>query len=471
MKTVYTIFFLAVIFHGSAQRIVDYDLVNLDSIKKPLSDYRHTFSAQKDSSYNSHKNRWNYSILPEITSSYDGKNLNYLGDVLLNLYIPVNNKLKIYGAGRLGYTNAENQIYTSRMQPTTYFDRLFQDVKSRIIYTPNRYIKLQTGLDKHFIGQGDRSLLMGDQGIASPFAMIQAKLWKLEYCSIQQILREGRTGHFRTKGSSTHFLNFRHKHHFSIGIFETVTHLIKDTLYNRGFDIEYLNPFTFYRPQEYSLGSSDNVILGLNTHVKFGKSVLYGQLVLDEFLLSAIRSRNRWWANKYGIQIGYKFAKVADNKSSFLRTELTLIRPYTFSHLNNSLNYGTQGLPVAHPLGSNLIEWYSEHVIQTGSWTSQSWFQIYLKGMDPETDSLSYGGDIYQSYINRPIGEFGILIGNGEHTVTWQFGNRTSYALKRKLMEVFVEPRFFITRTKQNINSQLYLTIGIQSSFGSRLKN
>jgi len=45
-----------------------------------------------------------------------------------------------------------------------------------------------------------------------------------------------------------------------------------------------LNPIVFYRPQEYSVGSPDNSMMGLNISGKlFGSLKLYAQAVADEF--------------------------------------------------------------------------------------------------------------------------------------------------------------------------------------------
>lgn len=481
MKKFLILSLLFAVQHLSAQTVIDYELGVFDSLKKPFAPYKHQFMVLTDSNYAFTKNKLHYSVLPELLVSSEPKKFSLLGDIHVNTYVHLSNKMQFYASARIGYTNTGNTAYASPLESSAYFqqklnnkDRLFQDVRARFIYTPNRFISIHTGLDKHFIGQGDRSLLLGDQGMASPFVLFEAKLWKFSYLNIQEIRREGQIGHYVPKGSSTHFLNFQHKQFLSIGIFETVTHLIKDTLYNRGFDVEYLNPLIFYRPQEYSLGSSDNVILGIDGHIKFGKSVLYGQVILDEFLLAQIRARNRWWANKYGFQIGYKHGASEGDRSHLFRTEFSLMRPYTFSHLNSSLNYGNQGMPVSHPLGSNFIEIYSELTIRRGRISNQTWFQLYVKGDDPEGDSItySYGGDLYQSYINRPENsEFGVYIGRGTHTVTWQLGNRSNYTFYKDLLQFFVEPRLFIVQTPQRLKTQLWFTMGLQTCFAVKKRN
>ena len=66
----------------------------------------------------------------------------------------------------------------------------------------------------------------------------------------------------------------------------------KKETYTRGFDPNYANPFIFYRPVEFSVGSSDNALVGANIKITpFKNHIFYTQFIFDEFLLSEIKSR------------------------------------------------------------------------------------------------------------------------------------------------------------------------------------
>ncbi|TNE53418.1 MAG: hypothetical protein EP338_12860 [Bacteroidetes bacterium] len=457
------------------------DLHALDSVKRIVPDYRNNLLEYADSSFLKQNGNFSYTILPEAMAAGEKDRISLQGGVfLVNRWKTTSNKLQVISSLRAGYHQGSILPYRSQLKTQAFFEeeigddqRLYQDLRARIIFTPNRFLRFHGGLDQHFIGQGERSLLLGNQGVPGPFVQLEAKVWKFEYQFIQKIHREGIPGHFVPKGSSTHFLNFRHKQIFSMGIFETVTHIIKDSIYNRGFDPEYLNPLIFYRPQEYSLGSSDNVIMGLNMQLKLKRSMIYSQFVLDEFLLSQIVNRSRWWANKYGVQIGYKWARTYGDKEFFVRSELNLTRPYTYSHLNNMLNYGNQGNPVAHPLGSNFVESYTEFLFKKGKWQNHTWIQLYMKGIEPEgadTNNISYGGDLYESYLNYSQ-EFGVLIGNGQKVHQFQLGNRSSYFIWKENLEFFVEPRLIIQRTLGNNHASMWITMGIQARLAARERN
>ncbi len=75
-------------------------------------------------------------------------------------------------------------------------------------------------------------------------------------------------------------------------MFEAIIFENRDTLGRKfTYDVNYLNPVIFYRPVEYSIGSGDNVLMGLNFKYKiFNNHLLYGQFVIDEFLLKEIRA-------------------------------------------------------------------------------------------------------------------------------------------------------------------------------------
>lgn len=460
------------------QSLFETEVPVLDSTRKQAENYHYSFYRLNDSSFTFQKSKLKWSLLPEAMIASQGKDFSFLGGMALQFKSQFKRSFSIFGSYRLGYTNTLTEAYRSSLQSRAFFNHdlgknnyLYQDVNLRLVYVPNKYIQVHAGLDKHKLGQGERSLLLGDYGVANPFIMLKANIWKLEYLNLQQIWREGRTNHYVPKGNSTHVLQFKHKHHFAVGIFESVTHIIKDTLYNRGFDPEYLNPLIFYRPQEYSLGSSDNAILGLMAHVKWGKSILYAELVLDEFLLSEIRARSKWWANKYGAQLGYKRVVVNEKSIWFLRSELNLLRPYTYAHLNTNLNYGNQSLPAAHPLGANFIESFTEIGLKRGKLEIQLWFQAFTRGVDPESDSLSYGADIYESYINRPLGDYGIKIGNGERTNVFQLGNKTSYQWRKTWLEFFIEPRIIMAQRAGNNTTQFWITFGFQSRLGMLKRN
>ena len=331
----------------------------------------------------------------------------------------------------------------STFQPKSYiFDQrssnfLYTDIRGRVSYTPNSIFNFQAGLDHNFIGEGNRSLFLSDYGKAYPFGQIRARFWRMEYSILYQFFKEETSSGWRMKNGATHHISFNAAKWLNIGIFETVVFMPKDTMLNRGYDAEYLNPVVFYRPQEYSMGSSDNVLVGASLTARIKETTLYAQFILDEFFLAEIKAKSGWWANKYGGQVGIKGRATYNGIKTFYRIEYNAIRPYTYAHLNSGQNYGNQGMTLAHPLGGNFMEILGELKGQKGKWTGKLFASYFLQGLDK--DGFSYGGNIYQPYTNRPY-EYGHFVGQGKGNNGLRINLYVGYCLQKATnLHVFIE--------------------------------
>lgn len=98
--------------------------------------------------------------------------------------------------------------------------------------------------------------------------------------------------------------------------------------------------------------------MGINLKYKLNsKNSLYGQIMLDEFLFDNVKAGNGWWANKQGIQAGFKSIDVFGVKSLYLQGELNYVRPYTYQHRETIGSYSHHRAALAHPLGANFGKW------------------------------------------------------------------------------------------------------------------
>ena len=287
----------------------------------------------------------------------------------------------------------------------------YSQIKSRISYTPNHIFNFQAGVDNNFIGEGERSMFLSDYGSSYPFGQIRIRFWRLEYTILYQFLRERDNNQWEGKFATSHHISVNPTKWLNIGFFESVVFQPKDTLLNRGFDLEYMNPFILYRPQEYSLGSSDNVLLGVNLNAYWKEHTFYSQFIIDEFSLTEVRAKSGWWANKYGAQVGVKGRFKHGANNFFYRLEYNFVRPYTYAHLSEEFNYGNQGFTLAHPYGSNFMEILAEVKWENKRFYGELFANYYLKGSS--IDGFNYGEDVYTPYINRPE-EYGHYIGSGK---------------------------------------------------------
>lgn len=414
------------------------------------------------------KDFFNFRLYPDLAAQYD-TSLFYraaAGFWTEGLY---RDKLYFRASVASGWSAREgrNQTRTAFLSLHNRKEYLYTDVRARVAYTPNRMLHVAAGMDNQFFGEGVRSLIQGNQVAPNPFAMMRVNVWRLEYGLLYQFFHENNLPLQKRdwKFGATHYLSYNATRNWNIALFETVLFQPKDSTFNRAFEVEYLNPIVFFRPQEYSLGSSDNVLLALQTSYRFQRFTLYGQVSLDEFVLKEIRAKSRWWANKYGAQLGLK--GVSRNEKLRYRLEGNIVRPYTYAHINSGQNYGNLGNPLGHPLGSNFAELLAEMQYDR---TKNLLFKLYavfqLQGFNEGT--ASWGGDIYQSYTKRPK-EYGHTIGQGVTVRTIRIGCEASYLLRMLNTKLYIDPQVVCQWGDRRTRMTPAVTAGFRSDlFGPR---
>lgn len=301
-------------------------------------------------------------------------------------------------------------------------------------YTPADFFNIQFGHGKNFIGDGYRSLFQSDVASPYPFLKLNTTFWKIKYTSTWMWLKDVRPevvvdDAFLTKYMANHYLSWNVSKRLNIGLFESV--MWADTN-GRGFDVNYLNPIIFFRAIEFQTGQgAGNAILGLSGKYKWNNKVnLYGQFILDEFSLGDVKGGNKSWKNKFGFQLGAKYFNAFNIDNLLLQAEYNQVRPYTYSHNTQILNYGHFNQPMAHLWGSNFRE-----LVLIGRYNYKRWFAdtkliIGQRGFDFNTDedSFSYGGDIYRDYNDR-VSDTGITIGQGNKTNSFMWEHQMGYLL------------------------------------------
>lgn len=301
-------------------------------------------------------------------------------------------------------------------------------------YTPAKFINIQFGNGKNFIGDGYRSLLLGDVASPHPFLKLNAKFWKIKYTNTWMWLKDVRPevtedGAFLTKYMANHYLSWNVSKRLNIGLFESV--LWTDTN-NRGFDVNYLNPIIFYRAIEFQTGQgAGNAIVGASGKYKINDNInIYGQFILDEFSLGDVKAGEKSWKNKFGYQLGIKYFHAFKVDNLLLQFEYNRVRPYTYSHNTIVLNYGHNNQSMAHLWGSNFSE-----TILIGRYHYNRWFAdakliFGVRGYDYNdgTDNFSYGGDIYRNYNDRPF-DTGVEVGQGIRTNSFYANLQVGYVI------------------------------------------
>ena len=334
----------------------------------------------------------------------------------------------------------------------------FLQARAYISFQASKHISIQFGHDRTFIGNGYRSLILSDFSAPNLFLRGNVKIWKLNY--LYQLNRltadvngnlSGTTsyGRYPEKFFAFHHASFNIGSKFNLGLFESVIFSPKDTTQINYFDFSYLNPIIFYRAAEHQFGSSDNVILGADIKwiVANGLS-LYGQFVLDEFLLKEIKAGNGWWANKFGVQAGAKWIDAFGIPNLDLQAEINIVRPYTYSHGTTYGSYSNYLQPLAHPAGANFKELVSVIRYQPISRLSLTAKALMIKtGQDGA--GQNWGTDVLKTYDTRQM-SYGNTIGQGNPVNVFFFDFTVSYMLKHNL---FIDFKQIIRKSNSNLPS------------------
>ncbi len=309
----------------------------------------------------------------------------------------------------------------------TGFD--YNNAGAYLSYTPGKYFSFVLGQGKNFFGDGYRSMILSDNAFSYPFLKINVDFWNIKYTVLYNQMMDVRTNDpilgYPKKYTVMHYLSWAATNRLTINLFDAVVWAAQDSAGYRGFDWSYASPIIFLRPQEFSIGSAGNAILGMGASYIVGKhTVLYGQFMLDEFKIDEIRAGDGWWANKWSYQLGVKSYDVLGVPGLYLQTEYNRSRPYMYSHGYVISNYGHYNQPLASPLGANFWESVSFIKYNRGRWFAAYEFQYALYGLDE--DGLNYGHNIYESY-NTHADDYGNYVGQGLKTTVQYHDITVSY--------------------------------------------
>jgi hypothetical protein len=333
---------------------------------------------------------------------------------------------------------------------TTGYD--YFDARGYLTFNVTKYIDVSFGYDKNFIGNGYRSLFLSDFSNNILFLKVNTRIWKLNYQNLFMELNatEPRAGDrlLAKKYATMHHLDVGVTKWLNLGLFEGIIFGRKDH-----FEFGYINPIIFYRSIEQQNGSFDNAVLGFDAKANVAhKFQFYGQVLLDEFVLSELRAGKGWWGNKYGIQVGAKYIDAFNIRNLDLQIEMNRVRPFTYSHGDSVANYTHYNQPLAHPLGANFQELIALLRYQPApKWNIQAKAIYYYQGKDSASGE-SFGSNIFLPY-NPPYRtkDYGYNIGSGVKQKTALASLLLSYELKQN---------FFIEANASYRNQSIYGTSG-----------
>lgn len=338
------------------------------------------------------------------------------------------------------------------------------DARAYFTFNVTKYIDVAFGYDKNFIGTGHRSLFLSDFGNSNLFLKLNTRIWKINYQNLFMELHSATppagTQLIPKKYAAMHHLDINITKGLNIGFFEGVVFGRKDR-----FDFGYLNPVIFYRSIEQQNGSFDNSIIGIDFKANLPKRFqLYGQLMLDEFLLSEVKKNRGWWANKWGIQLGAKYIDAFNIKNLDLQFEHNRVRPFAYSHYDSVANYTHYNQPLAHPLMANFKEFIGIARYQPApKWLAIAKLMWYRQGRDSST--RNFGSNIFLP--NSPPyrqGDYGYNIGSGWSTDVLYGSLLASYEFRENLffeLNAVIRKQKTTTAPLTNMNTSV-ITLGVR---------
>ena len=343
------------------------------------------------------------------------------------------------------------------------------DARGYITFNAAKYIDIQFGYDKNFIGNGYRSLFLSDWGNSNLFLKLNTRIWKLNYQNLfmelmPQFVKNG-DNLLDRKYSAMHHLSMNVTKWLNVGVFESI-------IFGRRnhFDFEYLNPIIFLRHIEGTIGSPDNALLGGDFKANIAHKIqVYGQLLLDEFVLNKVLHDPGWWANKHGIQLGMKYIDAFGIPNFDLQGEINHVRPYTYSHSDSVSNYSHYNQPLAHPLGANFNE-------LIGIINYQPLPKVYLmarliyytKGLD--SAGYNAGGDIFRIDNDRNGIDEGYTVGGGRKATCFNALLQASYEFKENLyFDLSYQRRnYTVENVPTATNNMSLITFGVRMNIAKR---
>ena len=341
----------------------------------------------------------------------------------------------LFVQNRVNYFHAVPGVGFYKSFKTTGYD--YFDGRGYFTFNVTKYIDVQFGYDKNFIGDGYRSLFLSDFGNSYLFLKLNTKIWKLNYQNLfmelmPQFVKSG-DNLLDRKYAAMHHLDINITKWLNAGLFESI-------IFGRvnHFDFEYLNPIIFLRHIEGTVGSPDNAFAGADFKANVAHHFqFYGQLLLDEFIFGEITKNDGYWANKFGYQLGVKYVDAFTIKNLDLQFETNRIRPFTYSHNDSVANYTHYNQPLAHPLGANLQEFIGILKYQPApKWYINARAIYYYQGLDSAGEN--FGSNPFELYTTR-TSDYGYFIGSGDKRKVLNANLAVSYEFRENL---FIEATY-----------------------------
>jgi hypothetical protein len=229
------------VFHSSFKPYLSSTFLNANDSFIPFKHYafKNFFLSKTLNEKPERRNWYNLQFHPIIDAEigYDALKSLPLNNLIggANLKLNINNDFTFSGTIVGGKNNLpfyiDTLLYNQKIIPTygqSYGDNKsgysFMDYTGYISYSPNnnKVFNFQAGRDKHFIGDGYRSVLLSDFAPAYPFFRINTNIWKIQYnvwytWMFDVSKANGFQNKYTNKYGAFHYLRYNISHALNIG--------------------------------------------------------------------------------------------------------------------------------------------------------------------------------------------------------------------------------------------------------------
>lgn len=142
-------------------------------------------------------------------------------------------------------------------------------------------------------------------------------------------------------------------------------------VYNREFELSYINPLYPFTVSEIGAGDKDNNLISIDVTARLFQSMkTYLEILVDDYNFR--KNPFTYFGNKWGILLGHQWARPFQLEGSLLTVELVSIEPWVYSHRDSANIYEFYGESIGYDMEPN----------SAGISTSLDWFlerNLWLK--------------------------------------------------------------------------------------------
>ncbi|MCB0769317.1 MAG: hypothetical protein KDC00_02800 [Flavobacteriales bacterium] len=267
--------------------------------------------------------------------------------------------------------------------------------QANVSYSPAKWLNVQFGHGKHFVGHGYRSVLLSDHAIVAPYLKFSllSNNERFQYSTWSSKLQSGVLASDRLPtGESAESLFYWKRgrfNHFSVnlgrvqlGLFESTIFKDIDSTGVLPFDALELNPLIGVNTIVRGFDGPEKSVVGVDLRVKItDKGYLYGQFASDDPS-----------AQRYAYQAGVRWFDVV-REDLHVQLEYNSVDPFTYMNAPAKMAYEHAGLPLAHPLQANFTELVA--IVEAGFGRFMGQVKVVLadRVRDPSVEA-NYGWDL-----------------------------------------------------------------------------